>query len=84
MKPEFKLFEEIMRESAWKYANDRPIGQQWQFKNTFFTNKRGEGFTIHGGTKFEVRTHIVNLLNKREYEIAKLKEEFAKLQGGEK
>ena len=75
MKSAYKSFREILRETAWEYVRDRPIGQQWGFKDNFFTNGRGEGFKIHGGTKFEDKIKIVNLLNKKEYELQKQKKE---------
>jgi len=77
-KIEFKPWKEI-DPVVWNYGKN-PIGQLWgtcrsPFSSTGYhiTNCRGEGFKVHGGTKDVEIAKLIDALNKRDVEIAKLK-----------
>jgi len=67
--------------SLWQYGTNHPIGQEWGASQSMFgrgtgyfiTNGRGESMSIHGGTKFEEICNVIDALNKRDVEIAELK-----------
>lgn len=57
----------------WRYGGELPPGQQWgTSEGKFITNRRGEGFHIHEGTRYEDKSKIIDALNKRDAEIEKL------------
>ncbi len=70
---EFKPFKEIVQETGWRYRK-KPIGQQWYYDANigYLTNGRGEGMSLHKGTKLHEIYKIVDALNKRDVKIAEL------------
>ncbi len=81
-KIEFKSFEEIIKDTGWKYNRNRPMGQEWKCADNFCTNGRGEGFSIHGSTKWDDRNKIIDFLNKRDFIIAKLRKQLKDVKRG--
>ena len=63
----------------WEYgrSQDFPIGQKWGCSDAYFvTNRKGEGFKIHGGTSIDEIVKMIDALNKRDAEIANLKQKL--------
>lgn len=75
---EFKPFSEIQNEPSWEYVRNRPIGQQWSYKDGFCTNRQGEGFRIPRNTRSEEIDKLIDALNIRDSVIGKLKAQLKK------
>jgi len=76
-KIEFKSWKDT-DDFKWEYSPSKlPIGQQWGYDSRLglVTNCRGEGFTIHRGTKYNNIIALVDILNKRDVTIAELRKE---------
>lgn len=81
MQPEYKDWNDIEK-LKWRYSRHTlPIGQKWGDSDGLITNGAGEGFSIHRGTKQEEKRKLINTLNKRDFEIASLKNEIERLKG---
>ena len=74
-KIEFKSWKD-MGSLKWEGSPSKlPIGQQWGYDSRLglVTNCRGEGFTIHRGTRYCEIIKLIDAFNKRDVTIAELR-----------
>ncbi len=70
----FIPYKELNKNGNWQFKNHSIAGQEWGYywNTKLITNGKGEGFTIHGGTKLPEIYKLIDALNKRDAEIDKL------------
>lgn len=81
LKAKFIPWKELNKDGQHQYKRDLPLGQQWgvtlrhgygtsRIGGYYVTNRRGEGFVLHGSTKDKSLCALIDALNKRDFQIA--------------